>query len=179
VSRARKGFSRPVAQAEEWIALLFERPQDVDRACDGPGDGLLVVLKIGPDEIGVLGELCDEFCIAIGKSAALVLMGVPGKEIDLGQEIIHSLCLAGEVASVVSTARLDPQFYGNPANFELLIERALKEAVHETAHMFGLKHCRNPECVMSFSNSVSYVDDKKDDFCRECSVKISMEDIRI
>ena len=87
--------------------------------------------------------------------------------------------LAGNAESVVSTARLEPQFYGNPANFELLIERTLKEVVHETGHMFGMKHCRNPECVMSFSNSVSYVDDKKDDFCRECSMKISMEDIRI
>jgi len=81
--------------------------------------------------------------------------------------------------SVVSAARLDPQFYGDPANFDLLVKRTLKETIHELGHMFGLKHCANPKCVMSSSNSISYVDDKNYDFCKECSVKISMEGIKI
>lgn len=87
--------------------------------------------------------------------------------------------LSGNDACVVSTARLDPQFYGNSADFELLIDRASKEIIHEVGHMFGIKHCKNPECVMSASSSISYVDDKKDDFCKECSMRISMEDIKI
>ncbi len=87
--------------------------------------------------------------------------------------------LTEENVCIVSTARLDPQFYGNSANFELLINRTLKEVVHEVGHMFGLKHCTNPLCVMSFSSSISYVDDKKDEFCKDCTLKISMEDIRI
>lgn len=87
--------------------------------------------------------------------------------------------LSGNDACVVSTARLDPQFYGSPTNFDLLIGRTSKEVIHEVGHMFGLNHCPNPECVMSSSSSISYVDDKKDEFCKECSMRISMEDIRI
>ena len=87
--------------------------------------------------------------------------------------------LAEENICIVSTARLDPQFYGNPANFDLLINRTLKEVVHEVGLMFGLKNCTNPLCVMSFSSSISYVDDKKDEFCKDCTLKISMEDINI
>ena len=74
--------------------------QDVYRACNRPDDGVLIVLEIGLDELGVLGELCDEFRIALGKGATFVLMRVPGKEIDLGQEIFHGLRLIGEVALI-------------------------------------------------------------------------------
>ncbi|UCG95331.1 MAG: archaemetzincin family Zn-dependent metalloprotease [archaeon] len=87
--------------------------------------------------------------------------------------------VAGGDAGLVSTARLDPQFYGEAANFDQLIERTIKEVIHEVAHMFGMNHCTNPECVMSFSNSISYVDDKKNDFCKECTLKISMEGTKI
>ena len=80
---------------------------------------------------------------------------------------------------IVSTARLDQVFYGNSQNFEQLILRTLKEVIHELGHMFGLGHCQNPICVMSFSPSVAYVDEKNVDFCKECTLKMSMEGIEI
>jgi archaemetzincin len=46
------------------------------------------------------------------------------------------------------------------------IARIKKEVVHEVGHVFGLRHCRNKSCVMSFSNSLADVDRK--DF-RMCS----------
>ncbi len=87
--------------------------------------------------------------------------------------------LAKKDACIVSTARLDPQFYGENPNFDLLIKRTMKEVIHELGHMFGLDHCNNPNCVMSFSNSVSYVDDKTDEFCKDCILKISTEGLKI
>lgn len=87
--------------------------------------------------------------------------------------------LATGETGVVSTARLDPEFYGGSANFELIIKRTLKEVIQEIAHMFGIKNCGNPECVMSYSSSISYVDDKNNDFCKDCTLKISMEGIEI
>ncbi len=52
--------------------------------------------------------------------------------------------LGGRVA-VVSLARLRQEFYGMAPNGEILMERAVKEALHETGHTFGLVHCRGPE----------------------------------
>ncbi len=46
------------------------------------------------------------------------------------------------------------------------VVRIRKEVVHEVGHVFGLRHCQDKSCVMSFSNSLADVDRK--DF-RMCS----------
>ncbi|MEM1540450.1 MAG: archaemetzincin family Zn-dependent metalloprotease [Candidatus Bathyarchaeia archaeon] len=71
-------------------------------------------------------------------------------------------------AAVISLWRLRPEFYGAPLNFELFVERGAKEAVHELGHTFGLTHCKNPFCVMYFSNSIFETDRKKGIFCNMC-----------
>lgn len=77
----------------------------------------------------------------------------------------------GEIA-LVSLHRLRPGFYGEEENRELFFKRAAKEAVHELGHAFGLSHCDNPDCVMSFSNSILDVDEKGPSFCEKCGDKI-------
>ncbi|MEM5853216.1 MAG: archaemetzincin family Zn-dependent metalloprotease [Candidatus Aenigmatarchaeota archaeon] len=74
--------------------------------------------------------------------------------------------------AVVSIHRLDPTFYKQKPNEKLLIERAVKEAVHEVGHMLGLTHCPTSTCVMSFSNTISDVDKKSKDLCESCNRKI-------
>ncbi|MEM3526679.1 MAG: archaemetzincin family Zn-dependent metalloprotease [Candidatus Jordarchaeaceae archaeon] len=69
---------------------------------------------------------------------------------------------------VISTHRLRPEFYGLPFNEKILIERSVKEAVHELGHSFSLKHCFNPRCVMYFSNHVLDTDHKGKNFCENC-----------
>jgi archaemetzincin len=71
-------------------------------------------------------------------------------------------------AAVVSLARLRPSFYGLAENNELLFRRAIKESVHELGHTYGLAHCSDRGCVMSFSNSIRDVDLKGEDFCQSC-----------
>ncbi len=51
-------------------------------------------------------------------------------------------------------------------------ERALKEAIHELGHTFGLKHCRKPACIMSFSKTLSDTDMKGLRFCEKCSSRL-------
>jgi len=70
---------------------------------------------------------------------------------------------------IVFLARLKPEFYGYPSEENLLLERLLKESVHELGHALGLDHCRNSRCVMRFSNSILEVDAKTPYFCTRCS----------
>jgi len=71
-------------------------------------------------------------------------------------------------AAIISLARLRPSFYREDENSKLLFSRAVKEAVHELGHTYGLTHCSEPRCVMSFSNSIRDVDLKGESFCESC-----------
>lgn len=75
-------------------------------------------------------------------------------------------------AAIVSTHRLANQFYGLPQNHELLIERVVKELIHELGHTFGLYHCRQFECVMRSSTYVEEIDMKRSGFCRDCGALV-------
>ncbi|MCX6627338.1 MAG: archaemetzincin family Zn-dependent metalloprotease [Candidatus Solibacter sp.] len=71
--------------------------------------------------------------------------------------------------AVVSTARLQEEFYGMPRREELHRERLVKEAAHELGHTFGLRHCADWRCVMSSSHGVERLDVKGADFCAKCA----------
>jgi len=71
-------------------------------------------------------------------------------------------------SAVISLFRLKPEFYGQPSNRNLFLERSVKEAVHEVGHTLGLGHCHNPACIMFFSNSILDTDRKKPAFCERC-----------
>jgi len=73
----------------------------------------------------------------------------------------------GNVA-IISLHRLKPEFYGQPPNRTLFLERSVKEAVHEIGHTLGLGHCSNPVCIMFFSNSILDTDRKSLNFCESC-----------
>jgi archaemetzincin len=72
-----------------------------------------------------------------------------------------------EKVAVISLVRLRTK------EEELFRERAVKEAVHELGHVFGLPHCQNPECVMFFSNSLADTDRKSARFCERCRSEMS------
>jgi archaemetzincin len=82
----------------------------------------------------------------------------------------------GRVA-VISITRLRPSFYGLQETDSVLLNRAGKEAIHELGHIFKLRHCSKPKCVMFFSNTLSDTDMKENDFCNKCekSLKINLE----
>lgn len=73
-------------------------------------------------------------------------------------------------AGIISSRRLDNQFYGLPADEELLSQRLLKEAIHELGHLLGLRHCPKFDCVMASSTSADDVDVKKPIYCNSCQI---------
>jgi archaemetzincin len=76
--------------------------------------------------------------------------------------------LGGRVAAV-SLARLKQEFYGLPPNREVFLERTLKEALHETGHMFGLVHCAERSCAMALGTNIRQIDAKHAAFCASCA----------
>jgi archaemetzincin len=75
--------------------------------------------------------------------------------------------------AIVSTYRLQPEYYGLPGDEGLLVERAIKECVHELGHAFGLVHCDVYDCVMHVSTSVDEVDVKGASFCGRCEARMA------
>ncbi len=76
-------------------------------------------------------------------------------------------------AAIASTYRLHSEFYGLPADEDLLCSRTAKETLHELGHAFGLVHCRDPRCVMRASTYVEEVDLKDAEFCGECGGRLA------
>ncbi len=66
---------------------------------------------------------------------------------------------------VISLARLKEEFHGREANEKLFKNRAIKEAMHEIGHTYGMGHCFDARCVMFFSNTLDDTDYKEADFC--------------
>ncbi|MFH2006172.1 MAG: archaemetzincin family Zn-dependent metalloprotease [bacterium] len=75
-------------------------------------------------------------------------------------------------AAMISTFRLRSEIYGLPASPALLLDRSIKEAIHELGHTFGLLHCQAPECVMRSSTYVEDIDLKSDHFCPRCRAQL-------
>jgi archaemetzincin len=83
---------------------------------------------------------------------------------------VFGLARQGGRAAIVSTARLDPAFYGLPVDDDLRAHRTVLEILHEIGHVVGLAHCPDPSCLMNFAGTVEKVDIRGASFCPSCSL---------
>ena len=91
---------------------------------------------------------------------------VPGMNFVFGEAKLWGRCC------LISIFRLKPEFYGSSPDQSILLERCVKESIHELGHTLGLQHCSVESCVMHFSVSIHWVDRKEAEFCADCKAKI-------
>ena len=78
----------------------------------------------------------------------------------------------GGPCAVVSFHRLMQEFYGLPADPAVLIDRLIKEAVHEVGHTLDLTHCDDYSCAMAPSHAVEWIDLKGQMLCGSCQGQV-------
>ena len=78
----------------------------------------------------------------------------------------------GGPCAVLSAHRLRQEFYGLPEDKDLLLQRLVKEAIHELGHTLDLTHCDDYSCVMAPSHAVEWIDLKENALCNACSSKV-------
>ena len=116
----------------------------------------------------IVDDAAGKFRLALTNERALVVV-----DVDLympGLNFVFGLADAKKGVGVISLARLRNEFYGLKPDNRLLFARALKEAVRELGHSWGLSHCPNKPCVMYSSNTLRETDGKRDTFCYNCRI---------
>lgn len=91
----------------------------------------------------------------------------PGK----GWNFVFGQASVRNRVGVWSMARFGDPDAGSPA-FRLCLVRTLGTAIHETCHMFSMRHCTEYECVMCGSDSLEEGDRHPLWFCPECMAKL-------
>lgn len=103
------------------------------------------------------------------KNYFLKIIGVISEDIyDEGYNFLFGLAELNGKYAIVSLYRL----FDKDKN--LYLDRAIKESIHELGHTFGLNHCNNKSCVMSFSFLINDVDKKEKYFCKLCETKLRL-----
>ena len=90
----------------------------------------------------------------------------PGLNFIFGEADINS------GVAIISLCRLRQECYGLPQDEGLLIDRTIKEAVHELGHTYHLSHCGDTKSVMHFSNNLADTDIKSASFCSKCQQRL-------
>lgn len=78
-----------------------------------------------------------------------------------------------ERVGVYSLYRLSDFDFQRNNDKDRLLLRTLKIAMHETGHMFSMKHCTKYECLMSGTNHLAETDRRPLDNCPECMAKLA------
>ena len=98
-----------------------------------------------------------------------IVLGVTDFDLyKTSQQFVFGSSSESHRCAAISLHRLRAEFYGDPADENVLFQRLLKEAVHELGHTIGLKHCYNARCPMYYSSSVFDTDNKFSNFCEAC-----------
>jgi archaemetzincin len=88
-----------------------------------------------------------------------------------GLNYVFGQAILGGCCAVISLTRLRRSIETAANGRDLFFSRIEKEAVHELGHVFGLRHCPDPACVMYLSGNLADTDRKSADFCPRCNYR--------
>jgi archaemetzincin len=116
------------------------------------------------------GYLLDKVLLPALPKDAAALIAFTNEDLypDTSMHFVFGQASLENRVGVWSLYRLDDQ-----ANFDTFLKRTMKIAVHETGHMFSMRHCTKYECVMSGTNHIGETDRRPIDACPECMAKIA------
>lgn len=100
-------------------------------------------------------------------AAALIAFTADDLFPDSSMSFVFGQASFDDRVGVWSLKRLDDN-----ATYDIFLRRTMKIAVHETGHMFSMRHCTKYECVMSGTNHLNETDSRPVDACPECMAKI-------
>ena len=115
-------------------------------------------------------HLLNKFLLPSRPKDAVAVLAITSSDLWPGDgwNYVFGQASLAERVGVWSTARFgDPN--QDPARY---LRRVLQVAVHETGHMFGIKHCTAYVCCMNGSNNLAESDRAPLFFCPECDAKI-------
>jgi archaemetzincin len=115
------------------------------------------------------GFLLDEFLPPLAPADAAVLIAFTNEDLfpDPSMSFVFGQANSEKRTAVWSLSRLD--YHASPLVF---LRRTIKIAVHETGHLFAIRHCTKYVCVMSGTNHLEETDSHPIDACPECTAKI-------
>ncbi|MCK4729855.1 MAG: hypothetical protein KAT28_00905 [Candidatus Aenigmarchaeota archaeon] len=79
--------------------------------------------------------------------------------------------------ALISTYRIKPEYYQEKPNFNLLIDRLVKEVIYSTGRIKGLEDCQHPRCLMHKITCAKDIDFEVMDFCKECKINNTLKGV--
>ncbi len=76
-------------------------------------------------------------------------------------------------AAIISLFRPRGDAGGAMPSRQVLMRRLLKLSLHELGHTFGLKHCRESNCLMKFSSNLEKLDRRPLALCDYCQIMLT------
>ncbi len=168
---------KDLAVLREYVAAYYTLPVQVDRPAS------LREVTSRRQSYGEMewtqyltGDILRKVLRPRVKRDTFCLLGVTMEDLypeESWNYVFGQASLSGRVG-VYSLVRFYPAFWGEeetPEAARLALKRSLKTLVHETGHMFGVKHCKTYDCVMNGSNHLAESDGRPLHLCPECLKK--------
>lgn len=145
------------------VQAVFEISTDVEQPWPDPRESIMPTRnQYSADQI--IKSLAENIQPPVKR------IGIIAKDISLPfLTYVFGEAQIGGQAAVISTYRLERTKNGSKPKKSLIYKRLAKITIHETGHLLGLSHCRNPNCIMNFSIGVDKLDKLTLKFCTQCT----------